>query len=205
MNGIKGLILKDLFVLKKQLGIFSLIILLAALIPGVFSQIYCTVFVALMPMTSLSFDERCKWNQLALAMPYSIRDIVLSKYCLGYLISALLLLFLLLADTVRTVLQHQSFSTESVMLALIMILLANLIMAVNLAISFRFGTEKSRLIQFVLVFLNVFFIMSFAPDSLSVGIHLPLTTVVPMVAALTALVNFFSVKLSIRFLTHSLG
>ena len=39
----------------------------------------------MLPYTAMAYDERSKWNQLAAMMPYSDRDIVLSKYVFGWL------------------------------------------------------------------------------------------------------------------------
>ena len=43
------------------------------------------LYAAMMPISALAYDENCKWDQLAAMMPYSVRDIVLSKYLFGYI------------------------------------------------------------------------------------------------------------------------
>lgn len=199
MNAIKSLILKDLYVLKKQLGIFLLILVIFSLIPGTFSKGYCTIYVALLPMTALAYDERSKWNQLALAMPISPKELVVSKYCLGYLLSLVALPLMLLSDLLTTLIRREAYSVENVYFALIMVFLACLVLAFNLPLSFRFGTEKSRLIHFVTIFITVFIVMQFAPGNTSFSPTFTISTVLLVVIAATLVLNLISILLSTRF------
>ncbi len=204
MSTIISLIRKDLYVLKKQLGIFLLVLVVFSLIPGTFSNGYVTIYIALLPMTALAYDERSKWNQLALAMPYSPRDIVVSKYCLGYLLALLSLPLMLLSNYLTAWIRKEAYSVENIFFALIMTFLACLILAINLPLCFRFGTEKSRLIHFATIFVAVFVVLQFAPESTSFPANISLPNLLWTVIAISGVLNFLSILLSTRFLRKTL-
>ena len=81
----KALILKDLYVLWKQMRVFIVILLVISISNGTFGSVFIVLWVAMLPYTAMAYDERSKWDQLAAMMPYSTRDLVLSKYVLGWL------------------------------------------------------------------------------------------------------------------------
>ena len=80
-----ALVRKDCCVLWKQMRIFLVVILFIAVFNGAFGNVFIVVWASMMPFTAMAYDERSKWDQLAAMMPYSVRDIVLSKYVLGWL------------------------------------------------------------------------------------------------------------------------
>ena len=80
----KALLLKDWYVLRKQVWSYLLIVLVWGLIPSLTLNLLAVVYGAMIPYTAMAYDERSKWDQMAAMMPYSIRDIVLSKYLLGW-------------------------------------------------------------------------------------------------------------------------
>lgn len=94
----QALILKDFYVMWKQTRVFLLVILVFSAIPGSFNAVFAVIYSAMLPYTAMAYDERSKWNQLAAMMPYSDRDIVLSKYAFGWL-------FILAATAASLVLQ----------------------------------------------------------------------------------------------------
>ena len=85
----KGLLLKDLYVLTAQMRFFLVLILLFAVIPSYSMSGFAIIYAAMLPYTSIAYDERSKWDQLAGMMPYSIRQVVLSKFMLGYVCVAI--------------------------------------------------------------------------------------------------------------------
>ena len=81
----RGLIMKDMLTIAKQAKAFLILILFFAVIPSFSGSSFAMLYAAMMPISALAYDENCKWDQLAAMMPYSVRDIVLSKYLLGYM------------------------------------------------------------------------------------------------------------------------
>ena len=78
-----GLILKDLYTLVKQLKIMLLMLLLFACVPNLSMASFAVLYAAMLPVTAMAYDERSKWNELAVMMPYSPTAIVASKYLFG--------------------------------------------------------------------------------------------------------------------------
>ena len=81
----KALILKDTYVIWRQMKYFLVMLLLFCALPNGFNNAFAVVYAAMLPYTALAYDERSKWDQLAAMMPYSTRDIVLGKYVFGWL------------------------------------------------------------------------------------------------------------------------
>ena len=84
----KGLLLKDLYVLKDSLKVYLIIFLLygyMGIVEGEIGLMYAMVFITsvVLPITSVSYDERCGWDRLANTMPVSRKQIVYSKYLLA--------------------------------------------------------------------------------------------------------------------------
>ena len=145
----KALLLKDTYVIWKQMKIFLLIILVFSAIPSGFNSAFAVIDAAMMPYTAMAYDERSKWDQMAAMMPYSTRDIVLGKYVFGWLcIAAAMVLSALFQGLL-------SFLGASLSLALLaMSALSGLcVLAITLPVMFRFGVEKGRLAMFLIIFL----------------------------------------------------
>jgi len=81
----KGLLIKDFFVISKQLKIFIAALIIFSIMPGYSLSVFAILYSGLLPITALAYDERSKWNNLAAMMPYSMGEIVFSKYLLGYI------------------------------------------------------------------------------------------------------------------------
>lgn len=148
----KALLMKDGFVLWKQLRIFILVMVVITVFNGDFGNIFIVIWAAMLPYTAMAYDERSKWDQLAAMMPYSVRDIVMSKYLLGWLCCGAAGLFSLLVQLVQTALGSPlaAFDPAANLLGLCSSLC---VLAVTLPCMFRFGVEKGRLIMFLLIFL----------------------------------------------------
>ena len=101
---------------------------------------FAIVYAAMLPYTSIAYDERAKWDQLAGMMPYSVRDIVGSKFMLGYLCVGEVALVSLVA---RLLIPGGDGNPLSL---LTMVGVALLMMAVTLPFMLRFGVERGRMI-----------------------------------------------------------
>ena len=198
----KGLLLKDFFTIGKSLRVFLLMIVVFACLPGFNMAIFAVVYAALLPMTAISYDERCKWDTMAAMLPYSPAELVVSKYLLGYIA---VLGAAVLALIVHTVYGLVGVSSGSDYVSSIAggAFTGLLIMALSLPAIFKFGVEKGRLLFFVIL-LAVFGggaaamamtgggALSSLANGLSKGLGLGL------VLALIA-INALSIYLSIKF------
>ncbi|MCI8497005.1 MAG: ABC-2 transporter permease [Clostridiales bacterium] len=148
----KGLLMKDLFNLKRQGGIILLVLVMYGLFSfstGMSEVLggLVAVFGAMLPVTALAYDERAKWDKYALSMPVTRRQIVLSKYLLGFLLTAA-------AFVLNVVLQAVGKSENPWDIFLVPLCLAGvglLFLSLLMPLLFKFGTEKARLLMLVLV------------------------------------------------------
>lgn len=141
----KGLLVKDFYTIFKQMKAFLLLIILFAFIPGFSSISFAIIFATLLPITSVAYDERSKWNRLAAMMPYSDRDLVLSKYLFGYVVVLAVAVFCCFAQAVVGIFTHTALTGE-LFVQLVLFVCAGLIIdAVELPVILKFGVEKGRI------------------------------------------------------------
>lgn len=140
----KGLLIKDFYVLVKQLKIFLVFIPLMALMGGSSLASTSILLGAVLPMTAIAYDERSKWNELALMMPYSKKDIAICKYLLGY---TCMLIATMLSFLGQTLLVTFGGKLDFNINMLLFGVAAGLFfIALNTPLSFKFGVEKVRYI-----------------------------------------------------------
>jgi ABC-2 type transport system permease protein len=192
----KGLLLKDLYVLIKQMRVFLVIVIVFAVIPGSNMTIFATIYASMMPYTALAYDERSHWDQLACMMPYSMRDLVLSKYLLGWMFVGATAVVSLLASLVERPFVEQPVAPVEVALAVCLGIIA---IALTLPCMFRFGVEKGRM--FFIIFMVVIAcgsagLLSGILESSASATLIPLLTLALPVAAV--ILTLVSIPLSIR-------
>lgn len=146
----KALIWKDTYVIWRQMKYFLVMLLLFCFLPNGFNNAFAVIYAAMLPYTALAYDERSKWDQLAATMPYSTRDMVLSKYVFGWLciVGAAALSGLL--QIAASFVTHRTFLPGVLALSA---LGAVCILAITLPLMFRFGVERGRLAMFLVIFL----------------------------------------------------
>ena len=148
----KGLIQKDVYVLWKQMRIFFLVMLVIMVGNGSFGSVFVVLWSSMLPYTALAYDERCKWDQMAAMMPYSPRDLVLSKYVLGWLCAGAASAVVLAVQAVIRVL-HLPMATGSPLAVLISFCASASVLAVTLPVMIRFSVERGRMVMFLVIFL----------------------------------------------------
>ena len=151
----KGLLYKDFYVLLKQNPITVIIILIMALVNNAFSQSFMTIFVIMLPLTALSYDEQARWDTYAAMMPYKKRDLVLSKYVLGLLLCGGVFALELISAGVFYLIKGSSdglFLEEKILFPLGVMAGALIFLAISLPIIFKLGVEKGRLVYIILCF-----------------------------------------------------
>ena len=148
----KGLIQKDVYVLWKQMKIFLLVMLVIMVGNGSFGSVFVVLWSSMLPYTALAYDERCKWDQMAAMMPYSPRDLVLSKYVLGWLCAGAAGAVVLAVQAVIRVL-HLPMATGSPLAVLISFCASASVLAVTLPVMIRFSVERGRMVMFLVIFL----------------------------------------------------
>jgi ABC-2 type transport system permease protein len=170
----KGLIIKDLIALKKQVKIF--LILAAFYIvfsivtknTGMFGAMVILLCV-MMPITTMSFDEHYKWDRYALSLPISRKTLVISKYVLGILLDLAAIVIVAPTSIVIGSVVGEMEINESLVASLAIGGVALLFLSIILPIIFKFGVEKGRMLMMTIFFVPAILVMLIS----SLGIALP--------------------------------
>ena len=114
-----------------------------------FNNVFIVVWSAMLPYSAMAYDERSHWDQMAAMMPYTRRDIVMSKYVLGWLA--------MVAAAVMSVIVQTAASFAGGAgcdLAMLIISLLGGVISIDLILpmAFRYGVEKGRMIFFICFF-----------------------------------------------------
>lgn len=140
----KGLLWKDFYVINRQMRFFAIIILVFAILPNYYIQLFAITYAGLLPYSVIAHDEQSHWDLLAGMMPYSTRDLVLSKYILGWGSALIITLVALGAGALERDLFPQAARPAGVLPALCVALVC---IAVSLPFLFRFGSTRGRQIM----------------------------------------------------------
>ena len=195
----KALLLKDFLTLSRYLRMALLFVVIFACIPGGSMAAYALVFAAMIPITALAYDEQSKWPSLAAMMPYSPRQLVMSKYVLGYIMLGGAILLSVVSTVVTTLVRGDVLDPASLSMLLILACAASLILAVIMPLILRFGVEKGRLVMLVgvAVIVGITFVLG-EDDGLMTAMDASLVTVTAVFLAVCVAVNALSIPLSVR-------
>ena len=146
----KGILLKDWYVIWKQGKFMFLLALLylfmTAMGSNTFFGGFAVLFLSMLPITVMGLDERSKWDRFAVALPVSRKQLVVEKYLcslIGLGTGAALYLIFAVAGAVFT---HRAVNLAVLLVALSPMLSAGLLFsAVSFPVILKAGVEKGRL------------------------------------------------------------
>ncbi|MDE7218014.1 MAG: ABC-2 transporter permease [Oscillospiraceae bacterium] len=198
-----GLLKKDLYVADKSGRLLMVLALIFSMVPslGVFGNTYAMMLAVMMPLSSIAYDERCKWDRYAAMLPYRTGQLVWSKYLLSYLYTLLgggiIVLGAFLRGMTTGAADWKETAETSIMLAVVMLFIT----ALGLPMLYRFGSEKGRLAMILCMGVGVGAAMGLMgifgePPKL---LELPLPVVAAGIAALAAGATWLSFRLSVHF------
>ena len=140
----KGIILKDLLVLKNSLRTVVAFILMFGII-GVVSDsgymiTFAGVYASILPMTSMAYDERSGFNRFANVLPINKNAIVYSKYIVGLMLA-------FAAGVVSLIIMLIGKGSDGIAEVIASCIAVPMFyQSVLMPAMFKFGVEKSRLI-----------------------------------------------------------
>lgn len=151
----KGLLLKDFYMTIKYcrmtLLVSVLFLILAFFNDSLFILFYPGMICGLIPTTLLAYDERSRWLQYSMTMPYTKTQIVSSKYLIG-LIGQILMLLVIAAVQAVKMRMSGSFMLREYLITLMLIAILSLFSSsVSLPFIFKLGVEKGRITYYVMV------------------------------------------------------
>lgn len=201
----KGLVYKDVMTIARQMKFFFLLVAVFALTPELGESGFAIIYTIGLPFSAVAYDERSKWNQLAVMMPYSDLQLVLSKYVLGGGFIALATLVTMIGQYVGGALGATGLAAASIPSAMLTYFsVALLLQALTLPVMFRFGAERGRMGFILIIVLGA--AAAGAAAKLTAG---TLPSLSPAVVgfglfALAAAANAVSVPLSCKFFRRGL-
>lgn len=190
-----GLILKDVYTIVSQAKFFLILIVVMAFLQSDFIFAYAVFYAAMLPVTALGYDEQAKWNTIADMMPYTVGQIVGSKYMMGYAMVAFSSALAVIGRLVGAAFGN-SFNPEFFAPLALVACGALSLEAVMLPAMFWLGVERGRLLFVAVVVIGIVGSVSLLENldfTLMQGSFLSLTL---GAALLTACVNAVSFLLS---------
>ncbi|WP_312425574.1 ABC-2 transporter permease [Lacrimispora sp.] len=166
----KSLIIKDLYNIghNAKSMIFILLVLAFGLIPSSGAEGYIImsgILCSMMIITTFSFDDQSKWLKYAMVMPVTKKDIVISKFIVLLIFSAIgAVTGLVIGAIGGTILHKGVFSSVNNMLSLLFTGALSLVISefagsMSIPLLFKFGAEKARILMLVscLIPASIFF------------------------------------------------
>ena len=148
----KGLILKDLYMVKSYLRVFLILIVAFTLLSAfsaenAFFLFYPVILAGTIPFSLLAYDERSKWNQYCDALPVSRKTAVSARYIISCIFFLPVFLLIALLQRISPAFQPETY-VFNLSLLVVMGLLTPTIL---LPLTFRFGVEKGRLFYYFII------------------------------------------------------
>ena len=151
-----GLIVKDFIVLKHNIKFYLMLTILYAII-GIFSDLSSFVLglVAVLGISfvlgSFGYDEEAKWDQYALSLAVTRREMVRAKYLVAFLLTGITVV-ISFALTLISQLIHGNLDIMQLLLYLGVFFAVMLLMtALILPCIYRFGAEKGRAVMILCI------------------------------------------------------
>lgn len=151
----KGLLLKELFMLRKSWFAFTILTVTFAVV-GIFSGetgmlLIVPLFLSVWSVGFMNMDEISKWQQYSLALPYGRRKIVLSKYLMILILNTLSIVFVVLCYLISVALGKNGFSADLLLTLILMSLIAGLVYSsLLLPLVYKLNTEKGRMVLMII-------------------------------------------------------
>ena len=198
-----GLLRKDLYVADKSGRLLLVLALVFSMVPslGAFGSTYAMMLAVMMPLNSVAYDERCKWDRYAAMLPYRTGQLVWSKYLLSYLYTlvggGVIVLGAFLRGVTTGAADWKETAETSLMLAVVMLFIT----ALGLPMLYRFGSEKGRLAMILCMGVGVGAAMGLMGifGELPKLPKLSLPVMIAVVAALAAGATWLSFRMSVHF------
>ncbi len=152
----KGLLLKDFYMMKKYCRSYFLIAVIFLVVSllgngNLFFVFYPCLLCGMIPVSLLAYDERSHFMQYSATLPYTKAQIVSSKYVLGLLVQAAVLVVTAVAQAVKMSLKGNFEIVDFLIMVLSLFVVSTLASSIALPFIFKLGVEKGRLAYYVMI------------------------------------------------------
>ncbi len=167
----KGLLMKDWLVLWRKNKLILFILFSSVVVsPFLGSHFFLILafpiaftFTGMLSITTISFDEQSKWEQYAITMPYSRKELVLSKFVFIIIALSVISLISFFTWTILIIFHGNRIIDTQILVSLLMISISvGLVLpAINLPLVIKLGAEKGRAVTIISAVLIVLFWFDF--------------------------------------------
>ena len=152
----KGLLLKDWYMMKKYCRAYLLIAVVFNAVSlfsndNMFFVFYPCLLCGMIPVNLLGYDERSRWMQYSGTLPYTKTQIVSGKYLIGLLSQITILVATGVAQVAKMLIAHNFELGDFAVLMLLMLIVSTLTSSICLPFVFKLGVEKGRTAYYVMI------------------------------------------------------
>ena len=198
-----GLLRKELYVADRSFRLLVVFALVFSLIPGMsnFGTTYAIMMAMSIPLNSIAYDEKSKWDRYAAMLPYKPGQLVWTNYLLAYLFTVLAEAIVLLGSVIRGRISHEPYTPEDLLSFSVLLLgVMPVMIAAVLPPLYRFGSEKGRLVLLVIMGIGVGITLGLAGIFGEANLpELPLAAAVPLFVLVVVAATYGSFRLSVHF------
>lgn len=201
----KGLLYKDCAILWRQGKMYLFIMLCFSIVPQLSRMGFAMAYAAILPYSVIAYDEQSKWGRLAIMLPYTDKQLVLSKYILSWAGMLLVMIVSSISRTVDYTLQGKIVEVISEYQEVILYVAASsLFSAIILPLVFRFGVERGRLAFILAIVIGVLGVVTAGEFIQSVVQSTTIWAILLTALLLAVIANIISVLLSQKFFRKGL-
>lgn len=152
----KGLLLKDLYMMKKYCRFYLLIAVVFIAVSfasndNLFFAFYPCLLCGMIPVNLLSYDERSHWLQYSGTLPYTKEQIVSCKYLIGLMAQIAMLIVTGIAQALRMNMNGTFQPDNYILLILMVLIMTTIASSISLPFMFRLGVERGRIAYYVMI------------------------------------------------------
>ena len=152
----KGLLLKDWYVMKKYCRSYILIAVVFIAVSffsndNMFFVFYPCLLCGMIPVNLLGYDERSRWMQYSGTLPYTKAQNVCGKYLIGLLTQLTVLVATGVAQAGKMIIAHNFVPGDFAVLMLLMLIVSTLTSSICLPFVFKLGVEKGRAAYYIMI------------------------------------------------------
>lgn len=195
----RGLLLKDFYGTKQMLKLFLGILVVAFALSffmdvGMYLLMYTAIFGLMIPLQSMSEDEKSNWNKYAIALPFSRRAIVFSKYAISFICIGCSCVGLFLGMYLSPSL-GESMTVDMILGSLAVSVIYILLM---IPLILKYGTGKTRMLIMFAFYVPLIIVYLVGEMGLSVDYIDLLETYIYIVPILIVILFIISLMISVR-------
>ena len=152
----KGLLLKDWYMMKKYCKNYILIAVIFIAISvmnadNLFFVFYPCLLCGMIPVTLLGYDERSRWQQYSATLPYTKAQLVSVKYLIGLMTQVTVLLATGVVQGIKMAVSGTFVLSDFIVLLLLLLTVSTMTASISLPFIFKLGVEKGRTAYYVMI------------------------------------------------------